>query len=368
MMKQKLPKHLLKQVIDFAQFAKREIIVIGSGFVLVLIFSFGSCHGGIVSGLEKGSDLLYRKQYVAADQLYRKLLKKIDSQNTPTQTEETQRLLILDRLGKINALYLHDYKQAITFYNILVRMYPETEEALAARSIIADLYEHKLGDLEAAIEEYRKLTSLPVDRVELKRAQLQIVSLYLRLKNYEQARIQAQTLIDRWPLSMEASQARFQLGNAYYVEGRYSEAIAAYEQLLQMNSDANLTALVLFELGNSFQGIDNFPQALEYYYASLAEHPNPKLVQRKIRRVRQRLHQVTPAPGIRVAQGVYAEPSGNAPLNENSSGKQVRKKREKMTTPKSTMTDTLAADTPEDREAVEIMSPTEITDPPDELK
>jgi hypothetical protein len=55
---------------------------------------------------------------------------------------------------------------------------------------------------------------------------------------------------------------------------------------------------VLFELGNCFQELDDLDRALAYYYACLSDHPNPTLVQRKIKRVRVRLHHIRPATDI----------------------------------------------------------------------
>ena len=56
-----------------------------------------------------------------------------------------------------------------------------------------------------------------------------------------------------------------------------------------------LTALVLFELGNCFQETGEMSRALAYYYACLLDHPDPMLVQRKIKRVRKRIDNTKPA-------------------------------------------------------------------------
>ena len=64
-------------------------------------------------------------------------------------------LTFLDRLGKLNALYLHDYDQAIRYYKQLVMLYPRSSQAFAGLATIADILQHKLGKHEAAIEAYR---------------------------------------------------------------------------------------------------------------------------------------------------------------------------------------------------------------------
>lgn len=260
----------------------------------------GGCKTDIQSGIESANDLLYNKQYVAAERLYHKLLKRLGEDEELSRKQDEQRLLILDRLGKVNALYLHDYAKAIHFYERLVRLYPKTEQAFAALAMVADIHHHKLGDLQAAITDYQKLVAEFPDRSETRWAQLQISGAFFQLKDYDQARTEAEAVIARWPNATEASQARSQIANAYYVQGRYTEAIATYERLLAGNPEPSLASLVLFELGNCFQELNDFDRALAYYYACLADHPNPLLVQRKIQRVRARMRHVRPSEEIQL--------------------------------------------------------------------
>jgi tetratricopeptide (TPR) repeat protein len=263
-----------------------------------LLASAIGCQTDVQSGIDRGKDLLYEKQYVASDRLFRKLLKRLENRGELDDDEDAQRLTILDQLGKINALYLHDYGQAIAYYQTLVRHYPKTDQAFAARATVADIYHHKLGDLQAAIDAYQKLVSEFPNRNEAVRAQLKIANAYFQLRNYEQARTEAEHLIERWPESKEATQARFQIANSYYVQGRYAEAIATYNHLLDDEPEPSVAALVLFELGNCFQGLDQPEQALAYFYACLKDHPDPMLVQRKIQRVRNRMHKTRPLPEV----------------------------------------------------------------------
>ena len=44
-------------------------------------------------------------------------------------------------------------------YRQLVKTYPEVDESYNARTTIADIYHHKLGKLQSAIDWYQKLVS-----------------------------------------------------------------------------------------------------------------------------------------------------------------------------------------------------------------
>lgn len=257
-----------------------------------------SCRTDIQSGIDEANDLMYRRQYVAADQLYRKLAKRLEALGDLDEEEEAQRLLVLDRLGKINALYLHDYDDAIGYYQTLVRFAPKSEPAVAARATVADIYHHRLGDLQAAIDAYQKLVIDFPNHPETRRAQLQIANAYFQLRSYEQARTEAELVINRWPKSDEAAQARFQIANSYYVQARFPQAIATYERLLEEKPNPSLVALVLFELGNCFQELNQSERALAYYFACLPDHPDPLMVQRRIQRLRERLIHTRPIAQI----------------------------------------------------------------------
>lgn len=265
---------------------------------LAAVALLAGCGASIEAGIEGANDLLFKKQYVAAEALYYKLLKRLGENSDLSEQQDQQRLIILDRLGKVNSLYLHDYTRAIGFYAKLVKLYPQTEQAFAARSMVADIYQHRLGNLEAAVSEYQRLVVEFPDRDETRRAQLRIAQAFFTMRNFDQARTEAEALIKRWPGSAEAAQARFQIANSFYAQGRYTEAITAYERLLEGQPEASLASLVMFELGNCFQELDDADRSLSYYYASLANHPNPLLVQRKIKHVRTRIHRTRPAATI----------------------------------------------------------------------
>ncbi len=322
---------------------------------LCLIMSAG-CSADIQGGIESANDLLYEKKYVEAERLYFKLLKRLGEDGELGEKASAQRLVVLDRLGKINALYLKDYEKALRIYERLVSLYPKTEQAFAAHAMVADIHHHKLGNLDAAISEYQKIVADFPDKDETRWAKLQIVSAFFQGRDYEQARTEAAALIKRWPTSAEAAQARFQVANSFYVQGRYAEAVATYEVLLEGDPDPSLASLVLFELGNCFQELGDFDRALAYYYACLAEHQNPMLVQRKIRRVRTRMNYVRPREEITLPAYVTRR-LDNARVLEEEAKEEPRKKSSRGRAPESDIYGESRFDEEEDLDPVEPAPP-----------
>jgi tetratricopeptide (TPR) repeat protein len=180
----------------------------------------------------------------------------------------------------------------------LVKDYAKSDEAFAARATVADIYHHKLGKPQSALDEFQKLVTQFPDKPRSCWAQLQVITIYLQLKNYEQARMEAEMLVQKWPNNDEARQAQFLIANSYFVQSRYTEAMATYTQLLENSPDHEFASLINFELANCFQGLGEDLRALDHYYKCLADHPNPLLVQRKIKKVRNRIHSSQESTGI----------------------------------------------------------------------
>ena len=262
----------------------------------------GGCVSDTSAVMQRANDLLYHQRYVASEKLYRKLLHKLDAAPALSDAQDWQRLVVLDRLGKINALYLRDFQRAVADYEALIQRYPGQDTTLSALLTVAELHAHKLGNVPGAIGAYQRVVSEFGGRPEARGAQLAIVSHYFRQKDYNQARLEADVLVHHWPHSAEATQAQFETADAYFGQKRFAEAIALYERLFADRQDTSLRALVSYELGNCYQEVGHIDRALFHYYAALAQHPNPQLVQSKIARVRARLHRLAPARRIMSAQ------------------------------------------------------------------
>ena len=256
--------------------------------VVATITSLG-CTTDPLSGLEHANDLLYNKNYLEAEQMYRKYLKRLQNKSNLKEHEDTQQLMILERLGRINVLYLRDYKQAVSDYSLLLDHYPKTNEARTAHIHMADVYRYKLGEPEKGIDQLQLLISKFPSHTDARRAQLEVVRIYLELKNFDQARTESALLGKNWPLSSESKQAQLLTANSYFIQNRFTEAIASYDALLEDEPGVELTALVHFELASCYQELGEYETALNYYYSCLPQHSNPKLVQEKIERVRKRL-------------------------------------------------------------------------------
>lgn len=96
---------------------------------------------------------------------------------------------------------------------------------------------------------------------------------HLQDKNYGQAIESLSKLNDGYPFSPYAVQARLMLGDAYYLDKQYVEAVDVYEEFLSMHPRHESVDYVLFQIGvckyNAYKSIDLPQTGLEEAVESL---------------------------------------------------------------------------------------------------
>ncbi len=84
----------------------------------------------------------------------------------------------------------------------------------------------------------------------------------------ENARIQFENFINRFPDSGNADNARFWIADSYYMDKWYEKAILEYQKVLEQYPDSNKTAAALLKQG--------------YAFAELGEKANARLILREL--------------------------------------------------------------------------------------
>jgi len=286
--------------------------------VLMLVVAT-ACSGDIGNGIETANQLYFEQKYARAEALYRRTLKRLDEKDGGRAKPSKELMIVLDRLGKINALYLHNYDQSVNDYARLVAEYPESEDAFNAQVTIADIYENRLGNLAQAAAEYQRLLKKFPNHPDAPKYAMQLSESFFRLKNYEQADLSAQDLVAKWPSAPEVPKARFNIAQIAYVSGKVPAALVEYEKLVAEYPNEKLTPLIQFEMASCYQELGQNDKALEALLLSLKTHPHPQVVQRKIARIQHRQTVGAPSKGIlesqvSVGRGASSRPTRKAAL------------------------------------------------------
>jgi len=89
-------------------------------------------------------------------------------------------------------------------------------------------------------------------------------------KKYSDAEVKFKKGLEKDP---EMFQGHFNLGDAYYKQGRYDEALQAYKNSLQFTDDKTNEAKVYHNIGNSFLKEQKYKESIGAYANALKQNP-----------------------------------------------------------------------------------------------
>jgi tetratricopeptide (TPR) repeat protein len=252
------------------------------------------------SRLERANALRLEGEPKAALEGYKAILAELGDAPLPSAEAQT-RLKALRFAGDVSYLELGDYPSAMAYYRRIVSLAPGAKEAREARVVIGDILQDRYNDRLGAIAQWAEVarTAAP----EAPRYQLAMARAYLELKKYEQARVEAKALCDRWPTDALADEAQLLIGQALSLEKREGEAISVLDAVANRRARPDVAARALEAEAHLFAQQGDFDRALALYEGALEGHPNPDAVKTAIEAVRERRERAGPAarPGDRAA-------------------------------------------------------------------
>jgi len=95
----------------------------------------------------------------------------------------------------------------------------------------------------------------------------------------EDARIQFENFINKYPGSKKADNARFWIADSYYVEKWYEKAILEYQKVLEVYPDSNKAAAARLKQGYAFAALGEAANARLILKELIKRHPNSKEAQ-----------------------------------------------------------------------------------------
>ena len=190
-------------------------------------------------------------------------------------------------------LELHDVPKAVSVYRELVTQAPDAPETAEAHVVLAGILESQYRDLRGAISEIT--AALARDPPTAPDLRYQVAKLYFELGDYQQAELEARTLIQKFPASPLADDGWMLVGQSLSMrDGMHGEAMTAYATLVERFPASELVPHALFELGKLRGESGDDAGAIQAWVQALERHPDPQVVQSAIARTRKRIAQTTP--------------------------------------------------------------------------
>ncbi len=222
----------------------------------------------------------------SAVQLFKSVLEK-----TPTGPYAEEALF---RLGEIYHFSLEDSKQAASYFLAALRMNKKGRFAFDAQKYIADIVEYNVKNYEQAIIENQKLIdAFDLGPDEKARRQYRIASIYFKKQNYEQALVELETVLEEYPKTESAQEASFKIAEVLYTINRCPEVHERYDNFVSSYPMSPLLAEMEFVRASCLEEEGNHEKALTAFQALAGgRYKYPAMVEMKIKGITQRIQKV----------------------------------------------------------------------------
>jgi len=189
--------------------------------------------------------------------------------------------------AEVRETYQKSYQEAILMYLLVVRDYPQSEEALLAQRRVAEIYKNRLRDYGRAIVAYQKLLNREVPDAD--QIQYRVADSYFRLNNFEQARIEFESLRKSFPQSPLLPEVQYRIAVAYSLEGDGAEAEKAFRTVIETWPDDAFAAEASFGLATDLEERGELRAALKILEGLEGVYAKPEALAKKTEQVRERI-------------------------------------------------------------------------------
>lgn len=190
------------------------------------------------------------------------------------------------KLGYTYHRYLNKKRNAIDVYSALFYLYPDSIEARLAREDRAEIFS-STGKHRRAIEDYDTLLQTsPADKTN--KLQYLIAMEYISMNDFMQARIELQEILNRSPDKKMLPNIHYRIAAAYHLEGSLDDAIENYEKVINNYPRTRLAIEARLQKGISLGEAGYFEEAISELKMIEPVYPNREALLKRIELLEQR--------------------------------------------------------------------------------
>jgi TolA-binding protein len=283
---QKLKKKILLEELKRRRKNSKKHRLLIRGALLVLILLFGGLiyymtHLGemLTDDYSQAEALLEEQRYEQAVEAFRQIY-----EHHPSFSQAPQAIF---QAGEILNIYLQNYHEAVLAYLLVEKDYPNTELSRRAQRQVADIYKNRLRDYPRAIVAYQKLLDSGAEGGD--RIQYEVADTYFRLENFEQARIEFESLLKNYPGSALLPEVEYRIAVAWTLEGHPKEAESVFRRVSERWPESTYALEARYGLATSLEERDELSEALKVLESLKGSYPNTEAVAKKIEQVQERM-------------------------------------------------------------------------------
>ncbi len=193
----------------------------------------------------------------------------------------------LFQVGEIRNLYLKKYHEALLAYLLVEKDYPDSPLAKKALQQVANIYKNQLRDYPRAIVTYQKLLDNGVDIAD--QVQYEVADSYFRLNNFEQARIEFESLLKNYPESSLTAEVQYRVAVATSLEGDLKKAADIFKLVAEKWPDSTYAIEARLGLAGVLEEREELKVALEVLEGLRGIYPSPEVLEKRINQVKERI-------------------------------------------------------------------------------
>jgi len=177
--------------------------------------------------------------------------------------------------------------RAVSAFSRLVNNYPDSGYAPSDQILVAEIFKSQGDYARAIVELYRFLKLFPEEE-KLAEVWNRLIICLFEAGEYEAMRNQAKALAERFPGSIWEGNGWFWIGESYYLEGNYSEAMRYFQEYLNKYPEGELAYKAWLGIGASLEDDGQMEQAIELYQNLERRYPQEKVIQLRLESLNKR--------------------------------------------------------------------------------
>ena len=262
-------------------------------FVCFIFFALSllSCTSGERQEFRRGQKALEQGQKSLAVHHFERMLKR---------NPETSEALAAARQGFRTSYYdLKDYKKAIEFLRFVILKSQDSKERIALQTQLATIYFDHLQDYEKSIEEFGRLTGVPLSDADSMKVRFYLAQAYYHKNDFFQAKSELRELLQK---SM-SSDLRFNVlilqTNIFVSEKNWSEAIDNYQKLIRLFPEKDISENLSLNLSACYEESQDYSNAIAVLERLREKHTDLDYINIRIKKIQQRSKNQPGAKGFR---------------------------------------------------------------------
>jgi len=230
--------------------------------------------------------LLRRAEKLVDKGAYRRAVSQLRSiyEHYPDTDKAPQALLLA---GDILLLNLQKEQEALLSYLLVERDYPETPWGQAARQRGAEIYKYRLQDYGRALVAYQKI--LDSKSSDSEKTQYEIADTYFRMNNFEQTRIEFESLLNDYPETKLFPEALYRIGSVFFLEGKHSDAMTVLQKLCHDYPDDAFALEGYFSLAQIHEERGELSKALQVLKGLQGRYAKESILEQRIAQILHRM-------------------------------------------------------------------------------